>query len=548
MLLQTRVVIVTLTAVLTAAAAMAAPSVLTESVQMSDGTKLATDVHLPESHGGPWPVIVARSTYGRVGGPIDSLLKMGIAVVAQDVRGMGQSDGEKFVFYADGWRPGLTDGAETISWVRSQPWCNGKIGTWGGSALGITQMLLAPATRDVAAQFIEIAPSNLYEDMVYQGGVFRKSLLEGWLPQIGQPHLLDVYKSHPRFDPFWWYYDVEMRAPDITAPGMFVGGWYDIFSQGTIDAYLSRETNGGNGARGNNYLVMKWSAHLETETPDYKLNANRWSFDVNRFMAAFYARHLLGQADALSQYAKVNYYVMGADTPGSPGNEWRTASSWPPFAARATHYYLHANGTLDTQASDDRKTHSRSFDFDPRNPVPAHGGANLTIPAGPMDQRERRAKRKDILAFATEPLIDPMEVTGRVSVRLFVSSDALDTDFTAMLVDIYPSGDHREIQVLDSIRRVKTRFGYGAAAPLLTGPDEVVELIIDLQSTSWIFDRGHRIGLQVSSSNFPRFEVNPNTGAEFPSEGEEARVAHNTVHMNKSHPSALILPVRAERP
>ncbi|MBX7254868.1 MAG: CocE/NonD family hydrolase [Candidatus Hydrogenedentes bacterium] len=539
---------VTLTVVFWAhgVALAAPPPIQTEFVPMSDGVKLATDVHLPDSAGGPWPVILARSTYGRVGGPVDALLQLGIAVVAQDVRGMGASEGEKYVFNADGWRPGLTDGAETVAWILAQPWCNGKIGTWGGSALGITQMLLAPTTRGVAAQFIEVAPSNLYEDMFYQGGVFRKCLLEGWLPQIGQPHLLDVYKSHPRYDCFWWYYDAELRAPDMTAPAMFVGGWYDIFNQGTIDAFVSRESNGGEGAKGQNYLIMKWSAHLETQTPDYKLQDDRWSFDVNRFMAAFYAAHLLGQPDALKEYAKVNYYVMGADTPGAPGNEWRTASTWPPFDAEPARFYLRPDGALNTEASSETKKGSRSFSFDPKNPVPTHGGANLTIPAGPMDQRANHANRQDVLAFSTEPLTKPMEITGRVSVRLFVSTDAPDTDFTAMLLDVYPSGDDREVLMLDGIRRVKTRFGFNQVAPPLEGEAEIVEIIIDLQSTSWIFDKGHRIGLHVSSSNFPRFEVNPNTGADFPTPGGEMRVAHNTVHMDKAHPSALILPVRSE--
>jgi hypothetical protein len=517
---------------------------MTVPVPMSDGTKLVTDVYLPQPEGGPWPVILARSTYGRKGGPVDAILQQGLGVVVQDVRGMGESEGEKYVFNADGWRAGLNDGADTVAWIRSQPWSNGKIGTWGGSALGITQMLLAPTTRDVAAQFIEVAPSNLYEDMFYQGGVFRKCMLEGWLPQIGQPHLLEVYKSHPRFDHFWWYYDAEVRAPDMTAPAIFVGGWYDIFNQGTLDAFTSRELYGGPGAKDNNYLVMKWSAHAEKETPDYKLNENRWTFDVNQFMGAFFARHLGGQEEPLKAYAKVNYYVMGADTPGAPGNEWRTADAWPPFATNATQFYLRKNGSLETKVITSKKNIALGFAFDPANPVPTHGGANLLIPAGPYDQRENVAKRKDVLAFSSDPLPAPMEIAGRVSVRLFVSSDAPDTDFTAMLMDIYPSGDERNVLMLDGIRRVKTRLGFDETAPLLNGQNEVVEITIDLQSISWIFDKGHRIGLNISSSNFPRFEVNPNTGADFPTEGGEMRTAKNVVHMDKEHPSALILPVR----
>jgi predicted acyl esterase len=510
---------------------------------MTDGTKLATDVYLPAPEGGPWPTILVRSTYGRVGGPIADILKQGYAVVVQDVRGMGDSEGEKFVFNADGWREGLSDGVDTVAWVQKQPWCDGNVGTWGGSALGITQMLLAPVTEAVGAQYIEIAPSSLYEDMVYQGGVLRKSLLVGWLPQIDQMHVLDIYKSHPICDEFWKYYNVEARAEDITAPAMFVGGWFDIFQQGTIDAFVSRELGGAPGAKGNNYLIIKPSCHLETTSDDYKLNENRWSLNVPEAFMAFYAQCLKGDDEALEDSAKVHYYVMGADTEGAPGNEWRTAEAWPPFETMPTPYYLQRDGVL-AIAPPPEDGASMELTFDPNDPFPTHGGANLVLPAGPRDQRAVTEGRDDLLQFASAPLEQPMEVTGRVTVKLLVSSDAPDTDFTAKLLDIYPEGDGRQILILDSIRRVKTRLGYHQVAPPLNGPDDVVELDIDLQSISWIFDKGHRIGLHVSSSNYPRFEVNPNTGADFPADGEDMRIAHNVVHTGNNYASALILPVR----
>jgi uncharacterized protein len=513
-------------------------------IPMMDGIELVTDVYLPgAADEGPWPVILARSTYGRIGGPIGEILQQGIAVVVQDVRGMGASKGEKFVFHADGWQEGLQDGAETVAWVRAQPWCNGKIGTWGGSALGITQMLMAPVTDGVAAQFIEVAPSNLYEDMFYQGGVFRKALLEGWLPQIGQTHLLEVYKSHPRYDDFWAFYNVEARAGDITAPALFVGGWYDIFNQGTIDGFTSREHEGGLGAKGNNYLIMKWSTHGADVTKDYTLNENRYALHIPQHMGMFYAGYLLEKRELLGAIPKVQYYVMGADTEGAPGNEWRSADAWPPFPTVSTPYYLRADGSLSATAPSSADT-AHSFVFDPANPVPTHGGANLVLPAGPFDQRKVIAGREDVLVFSSAPLEKPLEVTGRITVRLFVSSDAPDTDFTAKLVDIYPAGDDRQILMLDSIRRVKSRLGYDQAAPALTGPEEVVELKIDLQSISWIFDEGHRIGLHVSSSNYPRFELNPNNGADFPESGQAGRAATNTVHLSSRRPSAIYLPVR----
>lgn len=507
---------------------------------MQDGTKLATDVYTPEGDG-PWPVVLVRSTYGRAGKAADEWLKEGYAVVIQDVRGMGDSEGEPHVFYAEGWREGMADGAATVDWIKEQPWCNGKIGTAGGSALAITQMLMAPSTDSVAIQYVDATPSSLYHDTAYTGGVLRKSLIEGWLTAIKQPQIIDVYKSHPRYDDYWAHFDTIAQAERITAPALFVNGWYDIFQQGTINGFLVRQHKGGEGAKGNNFLIMKWSSHGPDVEKDYKLNENRFDVKISALRHKIFAHYLAGDEDALKGIPRVHYYVMGADTDGAPGNEWRTADTWPPYATDSTAYHLQADGTLSTMPStlDDGL---RSYLFDPAKPVATNGGANLLMPSGAFDQRANVAGREDVLQFRTKPLPAPLEITGHVRVRLSVSSDAPDTDFTAMLVDVYPEGDGRELNVLDGIRRVKTRNGFDKAAPLLEGPDQIVELDIDLWSTAWIFDKGHRIGLNISSSNHPKFEVNPNTGEDFPK--GELRKATNTVHLSKEHPSVLTLPVR----
>lgn len=509
---------------------------------MTDGVKLATDVYVPRGEGIPRPAVLIRSTYGRGIDP-DEFLTQQYAVVIQDVRGMGESEGEPHVFYADGWRPDQHDGADTVAWIKAQPWCNGKIGTHGGSALAMTQILLAPATADVAAQYMEAVPSDFYGNAMFEGGVFMKNLLEGWLAAIKQPQIAAVFKSHPLHDEFWRYYDTVAKAGDITSPALFVNGWYDIFQQGTLDAFTAREEHGGIGAKGNNYLIMKWSTHGPDVSTDYKFNENRFGLHITPIRKAFFDRFMKGDEHAMDGIPKVHYYVMGADTPGAPGNEWRTASTWPPFPTRAMALYLEENGALSNETPKAAAA-SLGYAFDPKDPYPTRGGANLLIPAGPFDQREFSAARKDLLKFATPPLDAPFEVTGKVLVKLYISSDAPDTDFTAKLLDIYPEGDGREMLILDNIRRVKTRNGYEKFAPLLTGPDQVAELEIDLWSISWIFAPGHRIGLHISSSNYPRYEINPNTGADFPTEGGETRVAHNRVHMDAAHPSRLILPHR----
>jgi len=294
---------------------------------MTDGTLLATDVYLPKTGEGPWPVLLTRSLYSRNQG-MNGFIKDGYAVVIQDVRGFGTSQGDSHVFYYDGWRPGLTDGADTVAWIQAQPWCNGKIGTTGTSALAMTQMMLAPVAAGVSAQFMNRVPANFYYDVVYLGGVFRKNLVEGWLTALGQVPSIAFYKNLSRYEEYWDYYNTVSRADDITAPGVFVGGWFDIFSKGTLEGFVAREQDGGKGARGNNYLVMEWGTHGRDTTTDYKLKSNRHEVSSSALRRNFFEYHLKGNTGALDGIPKVQYYILGDDTdPDAPGNEWRTAET-----------------------------------------------------------------------------------------------------------------------------------------------------------------------------------------------------------------------------
>lgn len=512
-------------------------------VPMTDGTLLATDVFLPDGEG-PWPVILVRSLYSRNQG-MNGFIQDGYAAVVQDVRGFGASQGDSHVFYCDGWRPGLTDGADTVTWILAQPWCNGKIGTSGGSALAMTQMMLAPATKGVSAQYVNKVPANFYFDVVYVGGVFRKNLTEGWLAALAQVPTIDFYKNLPRYNEYWSYYNTVERAPDITAPALFVGGWYDIFAQGTLEGFMAREYRGGEGARGNNYLIMDWSTHGRDTTEDYQFKPDRHNMPTPNLRKRFFDCYLKDDASALEGAPKVQYYVMGDDSdPEAPGNEWRTADAWPPYPSTEIPFYLHGDGGL-SENPDAGDPAFLEFTFDPAHPVPTHGGANLlpNLVSGPYDQRGITKDRDDILRYASATLEAPLEIIGNVKVRLFVSSDAPDTDFTAKLLNIFPDGDAREILILDNIRRVKSRLGFDREAPPLQGHEDIVEIEINMWSTAWIFNRGHRIGLHISSSNSPRFEVNPNTGADHPVPGEEMRIARNRVHHGAVYPSALLLPV-----
>ena len=530
---------VALAALTLAAGVVWRASAETVMLPMKDGTKLATDVILPDSGGPAFPVVLVRTVYDKNALAAGSALftGQGFALVAQDTRGRFASEGKDYVFQDDGWGA-HQDGADTVAWIKQQPWCNGKIGTWGMSALGITQVRLAPVTRDVAGQAIMVAASNFYGQIAYQGGVFIKSLSEQWVHGQKSDWVIDTWKSHPVYDDYWKGFNAEPLAGKVTAPGIHIGGWFDIFQEGTINNFVTRQHGGGAGAKGNQKLIIgPWPHGPKKKVGDLTLrdNFNKDFVGVaNRFLKYW----LAGDENGVMTEPPVEYYTLGdVVDEKAPGNEWRTANDWPPFPTQATSYYLGGDGKL-LAAPPAQKT-SATYTYDPKDPCPSKGGPNLTIPAGPFDQREVSV-RPDVLRFATEPLSAPLEVTGNVHVALFVSSDAPDTDFTAKFVDIYPDG--KEILMLDGIRRLKFHNGYENAEPAT--PGSIVKLDIDLWSISLVANTGHRIGVQISSSNYPRFEKNPNTGDDFPKE-DHLRVAKNTVYMDQEHPSALVLPVRA---
>ena len=510
----------------------------TVMVPMRDGVRLVTDIYLPGGES-PCPVVLVRSVYGRGFGPTwgPTWLNMSMAFVVQDCRGRGDSEGKDMGFLADGWGRDQ-DGDDTVAWLRAQPWCDGKIGTFGLSALGIVQILAAPSTPWITCQGIGVAPASFYGRLSYQGGAFRKEMMEGWLKGQKLPHVLELWKSHPTYDEFWRGYDAIAAADRVTAPGVHVGGWWDCFGQGTLEAFMSRQHEGAPGARGNQKLIMGPWLHGPVKKPgDVTMPDNFDDVEFNSYIERFFRYWMLGEQNGIMGEPAVQYYTVGdlAD-PEAPGNEWRTAGGWPPFPTEATPYYLSPDGSLGAETLP-AAPGGLTFAYDPANPAPTLGGATL-FESGIFDQRPV-SERPDVLKFATPPLEAPLEITGRVKVRLYVSTDAKDTDFTAKLVDIYPDG--REILMLDGIRRLKFRHGF--EQPDYLAPGEIAEVEIDLWSISLIFNTGHRIGLHVSSSNCPRFEVNPNTGADFPVMGEPMPVAHNTVYMGVRHPSALILPV-----
>lgn len=508
-------------------------------VPMADGIELATTVYRPKNSG-PLPVIVARSPYNKDGlkGEALRFCKNGYAFVAQDLRGRFKSQGHHaIIFHNDGWNT-PHDGHDTLEWIARQPWCNGKIGSTGGSALGITQNMAAPgAPAALAAQHVVVAFSDMYRQGAYQGGAFRTGLLENWLKATGMTDVnLKTFEAHPRYDSFWEELNAETQAERVNAPGVFYGGWYDIFLQGTINSFTTIQSRGGPDAKGRCRLVIAPIGHGTMNELKYPANSTRLPRCADNL--AWFNALLKGEKNGIADEKPVHYYVMGDPTdPAAPGNVWRSADTWPPPATETT-YYLHPAGQLSRARSSAEG--SLSYKYDPANPVPTIGGAELAANIGPRDQRSIES-RPDVLLFTSDVLDEPLEVTGRITARLYVSSDCPDTDFTVKLTDVYPDG--RSMLVTDGILR--TRFRKSFETETLLEPGEVVEISVDLWSTSLVFNKGHRLRIAVSSSNFPRFDPNPNTGHAFRADDEQ-RVATNTLHISEKYPSHIVLPVYRE--
>jgi hypothetical protein len=506
------------------------------AVPMRDGVKLGTDVYLPATNGA-FPVLLTRTPYNKAlgTGPGEDGARHGYATVIQDTRGRFASEGANLAFDRD-----IEDGFDTVEWIRQQPWCNGKIGTFGGSAGAITQLQLANSgNTNVLSQHLTVGAPSLYFDAVYAGGVFRKALVEDWL-RISQfsPDALKLWVSHPGYDRYWQTRDLNAHYDRVHAAAVHIGGYFDIFAQGTIDAFVGYQEQGGPGARGRQKLIMgPWTHGVFSEKAGELTfpNAKRPPNNV-RDQWRWFEHTLKGVDNGINREPTVTYYVMGDVSDSSaPGNTWRTANQWPPVPATPTEFYLRADHTISRTRPGTAAT--LDFIYDPANPVPTLGGPELTIPAGPKDQRSIES-RADVLVFTSEPLAAPLEVTGRVRAKLWAASDAMDTDFFVRLCDVYPDG--RSFNICDG--RLRARFRKSFEHEQLLTPGEAYEFDVDLWSTSIIFNRGHRLRVHVTSSSVPGFDPNPNTG-EALRHDTATKVAKNTIYCDGQHSSRLLLPV-----
>lgn len=546
------------------------------AMKTRDGVTLRADIYRPKADG-RFPVLLERTPYNKFSN-IDTGLRgaaRGYVVILQDVRGRCASEGSWYPFKYES-----ADGYDSVEWAAALPYSNGKVGMIGGSYVGATQMLAAIASPPhLVGIFPTITASNYHEHWAYQGGAFMQLLAQAWSSALAvngverqaggsaQPAhwdyrrppalypvidpgkaagLADYYFdwiAHPTYDAYWKNWSIEAHYPQVLVPALHVAGWYDLFQDGSLRNFMGIQRFGGTeAARRGQRLVIVPGGHAGNDRKIGDVDFGKDSvIDLEAYGYRWFDHLMKGADTGIDRDKPVHLFVMGR-------NEWRDEEAWPLARARSTRYYLHArggarssagDGSLGTEAPGDEP--ADTYVYDPEKPVPTHGGAPLgdtgNFPPGPLDQREVEA-RDDVLVYSTPALERDTEVTGPVSLDLFVRSSAVDTDFTGKLVDVAPDGTAHNLT--DGILRMRYRDSMETAT--LMQPGTVYHVTVALWSTSNVFLAGHRIRLEVASSNFPRFDRNANT-AESPESATTRVPATQAVLHDRDHPSALILPV-----
>ena len=531
-------------------------------VTMRDGVRLSTNIYRPDTSG-TFPVLLARSPYGNGGaGNPDALFfaRRGYAVVVQDTRGRSESEG---IFDAN--QPEALDGYDTQQWIGKQAWCNGKIGTFGGSYVGFTQWMPAALQSKYLVTMVPVVTFSDLHDVVYQNGAFRLDLFTPWsiemthpynvsysyvagrmdsilmtLPLIGQDRamgwrisFLRDWLSHPEHDSYWDRTSIGEAYTNIRTSVYNIGGWYDILLEGTINNYLKMTVPGIDPeiSSKQKLLIGPW-IHSMGKRKIGELDFGEESvFKSAEIRLRWFDSQLKGIDNGVMEEPPVRIFVMGI-------NRWRYENEWPLARTDYQNYYFHSQGKANTLKGDGRmdkkspkKESPDNFDYHPEDPVPTIGTM------GPYDQRSVE-ERQDVLVYSTPALKKDLEVTGPVKAIIYASSSAMNTDFTARLVDVYPDG--RAIRICEGIIRADHRDPDASPSNIL--PGKIYEYHIDLWATSNVFMKGHRIRVEISSSNFPRFDRNLNTGKYFATD-TTMTTAEQVIYHSPDYPSHIILPV-----
>jgi putative CocE/NonD family hydrolase len=559
-------------------------------IPMRDGVRLRADIWRSTADGS-YPILLQRTPYNRadsfaviVSAGIEPLRAVadGFIVVIQDTRGRFGSEGE-----FDPFRTEATDGFDTIQWLAAQRYSNGRVGMYGASYYAATQLLAAstrsPALRAIAPQ---ATASDYHDDWMYRGGALQlgfslywalglaaaegqrrraagedvSALITGLQTLIDDPwrafrarpldsldaigSLLPAWNewlAHPARDDYWKSISIAEHFATLDIPALHIGGWFDIFLHGTLANFRGLRTNGTGAAQ--RLIVGPWAhavPHDALGEVDYGANASAAALDMTGLQLEWFSSYLKPDGTP-SPSAPVRIFMMGA-------NEWRDESEWPPTRARSTRFYLGskpATGGLLGEFEPVALSEPDAFTFDPSHPVPTVGGATFLpgayvgLHAGQRDQRAVE-DRPDVLNYTTETLTADLEICGPVIATIWASTSASDTDWTAKLVDVYPDG--RALNICDGI--IRARYANVKGALELVPPDEVREYRIDLGATAIVIPSGHALRLEISSSNFPRFDVNPGFAGEIASAtaGDQV-VAQQRIFHDTAHPSHLELSI-----
>lgn len=515
---------------------------ITVEIPMRDGTLLPTDIYLPNKEARHLPCILLRLPAGRAAKPwVDyaALSQLGYAVAFQDTRSAIDQEGKTLPYLSDGWWKNR-DGYDTVEWLAKSEFTNGKVGTLGFSAAGVTQMLLAPSMPpSLVCQYIGVAPGSLYHHAIYPGGQILKNQVEGWVGLYTRDTgVLNQICGQPYYNDFWQYLDAIKTAHQVNVPGLIYGGWYDTFLQGTIDAFVARQEMGGEGARGKQKLIIgPWTHYYpqSTKLGDFEVPEAGYAPPFDMSPQKWFEHYLKGVENGINEIPPVTYYVMGPfDGSPSTGNRWKFAQKWPVPADFTSFYFTKDHRLIKEEVP--QAAGILSYLYDPKAPIPTLGGCNLFLEAGPKDQTTIES-RADVLVFTSEELTEDTEVTGQVLAKVFFATDCDDTDIVVRLTDVYPDG--RSILVSDGAHRT-------GISGLVQGNREPKEVEVDLWSTSLVFAKGHKIRVSVSSSNYPKFEKNMNVGVVGANSGS-CNVAHNSFYVGPLYPSRIILPIVKER-
>jgi predicted acyl esterase len=505
-------------------------------VPMPDGTRLVTDIYAP-SGGGPWPVILLRTPYDPSdpvhAGRAAEYTPLGVVYIVQNSRGHFGSEGQVDFFGTD-----RQDARDMITLLAAQSWCNGRIAMQGHSAPGIEAYMGLPNTNstpaDLACAWIEMATPDLYRTCL-QNGVFRKRLVEDWLTGTSQASFISQIVDNWTNASWWSGRRLGQDYDKIAAPAVHLTGWFDIFTNDQIDAFLAARQAGAP----SQYLIIGPWTHDGVDLQEQgeltfpaNVNLSTW-----QLFEDFMARYLFDDG-SISSWPAVRYYTMGdVDTASGPGNEWRTASTWPPYTANPTRYYLRTAGALSTTQPGATEEPDQ-YSYDPTDPAPTVGGNNLFLGQGPADQRTVEA-RADVLTYSSNVLTTPIEVTGKVQAKIYLQCDRSDSDLLVRLTDVYPDG--RSMLVTEGVLGLRFRNPNGPAAGTLMTSGQTYEIDMELWPTSIVFNTGHRIRIAVTSSSDPKFEPNPNTGADL-RENNNTATATVTILHNQANPSQIMLP------